>query len=194
MLGIMQNGYSPRFGDALMFADQIHRDQTRKGSGVPYIGHLLGTAALVIDDGGSEDEAIAALLHDAAEDQGGEGMLDRIEQRFGGDVRRIVAASSDTLEMPKPPWRERKERYIASIAHKRPDELRVSLADKVYNVRAILHDYNTVGEQLWERFTASRDEVLWYYRSLTDAFQKAYPGPLADELERTVDQLEASAA
>jgi (p)ppGpp synthase/HD superfamily hydrolase len=117
-------------------------------------------------------------------------MLARIGDEFGPNVRRIVEACSDTLQTPKPPWRQRKEHYIASIPAKSPDELRVSLADKVYNARAILHDLNAVGERLWGRFSADRVEVLGYYRSLADAFARSLPGPLADELELTVDALE----
>ena len=105
-----------RFSGALKYAVELHASQRRKGSDTPYIGHLLGVCGLVIEDGGSEDEAIAALLHDAAEDQGGEATLEEIEELFGPEVRRIVASCSDTFEMPKPPWRERKEDYVAAIA------------------------------------------------------------------------------
>jgi (p)ppGpp synthase/HD superfamily hydrolase len=189
----MKSGYGARFGQALKFAYELHAGQQRKGSGVPYIGHLLGTAAILIDDGGSEDEAVAALLHDAAEDQGGKPTLEGIGEKFGPDVRRIVAACSDTLERPKPPWRERKERYIASIPRKRPDELRVSRADKIYNARAILRDLRTIGDQLWERFEEDREEQLWHYRALADAFLAALPGPLTEEFVRTVDAIEQHA-
>ena len=183
-----------RFADALTFAHEAHLEQRRKGSSAPYIAHLLGTASLVIEDGGSEDEAIAALLHDAAEDQGGEAMLDRIEAKFGPDVSRIVAACSDTFEIPKPAWRARKESYVASLASKRPDELRVSSADKVCNARAIVFDRRVVGDAIWDRFSASREESLWYYRALADSFASLRPGPLSDELSRLVDELERGAA
>jgi len=135
-----------RFAKALAYAVDKHSDQWRKGSDTPYVAHLLGVCGLVIEDGGSEDEAIAALLHDAAEDQGGETTLAEIEEKFGPDVRRIVAACSDTFAMPKPPWQKRKEDYIAAIPSKRDDELRVSLADKVHNARSILFDFRAVWE------------------------------------------------
>jgi (p)ppGpp synthase/HD superfamily hydrolase len=150
--------------------------------------------SLVIEDGGSEHEAIAGLLHDAAEDQGGEEMLATIGERFGPDVQRIVAACSDTFETPKPPWRERKEAYVAAIPGKAADEQRVSLADKVANARAILFDFRIVGDELWGRFNAGREGQLCYYRALADAFLANRPGPLADELDRTVSSIEAEAA
>jgi (p)ppGpp synthase/HD superfamily hydrolase len=139
-----------RFERALVFADRAHAGQPRKSGGetaIPYISHLLGVCSLVIEAGGSEDEAIAALLHDAAEDQGGEEMLDRIEAEFGPDVRRVVDACSDTLEQPKPPWRARKESYIAKLASKRDDELRVSLADKVHNAERSCSTTEHLGRQ-----------------------------------------------
>src|SRR5262245_33541966 len=130
--------FGDRFDRALDCAHKWHGDQERKGSGVPYIGHLLGVTAIVIDDGGSEDEAIAALLHDAAEDQGGEVKLDQIEGEFGPDVRRMVAELSDTFEDPKPPWRERKQAYLDHLSECTPGALRISLEDKLYNARAII--------------------------------------------------------
>ncbi len=183
-----------QFKEALGFAVETHATQRRKGSETPYVAHLLAVTSLVIEDGGSEDEAVAALLHDAAEDQGGEEMLATIGERFGPDVQRIVAACSDTFETPKPPWRERKEAYVAAIPGKAADEQRVSLADKVANSRAILFDLRTVGDELWARFNAGRDGQLWYYRALADAFLANRPGPLADELDRTVPSIEAEAA
>ncbi|MEJ7570330.1 MAG: HD domain-containing protein [Gaiellaceae bacterium] len=182
-----------RFARALGFAVDVHASQPRKGSNVPYIGHLLGVCSIVIDDGGSEDEAIAALLHDAAEDAGGEATLEEIGAEFGPDVRRIVAACSDTFEEPKPPWRARKQKYIEGIPHKQPDELRVSLADKVHNATAILHDHRELGDELWARFKEGRDDQLWYYRELADAFQQKSQGRLADRLSETVRMLEAEA-
>ena len=191
----MQGSWHPgdRFTEALGFAVATHAAQERKGSGVPYIGHLLAVAALVIDDGGSEDEAIAAVLHDAAEDQGGEEMLAEIGRRFGADVERIVAACSDTFEDPKPPWEKRKAAYVEAIAHKAPDELRVSLADKVANARAISSDLQEHGDALWERFNAPKRGQLWYYRALADAFSDRSAGPLARELERVVGEIETEA-
>ena len=181
-----------RFAEALAYAVDKHSDQRRKGLDTPYVAHLLGVCGLVIEDGGSEDEAIAALLHDTAEDQGGETTLAEIEEKFGPDVRRIVAACSDTFTMPKPPWRKRKEDYISAIPSKRDDELRVSLADKVHNARSILFDFRSERDQLWERFRGDQSQVLWYYRALADAFRDRIPGPLVDELQRVVGELEAT--
>ena len=179
----------PRFASALAFAVETHGDHRRKGSGTPYIAHLMSVCALVIEDGGSENEAIAALLHDAAEDRGGEPKLNEIGDLLGADVRRIVAACSDTFEMPKPEWRLRKQDYIAAVAGKQRDEVRVSLADKLHNARAILIDLRCVGEELWERFSADRDSVVWYYGALATEFTRLGAGPMADELERVVEDI-----
>ncbi|HEX4106484.1 MAG TPA: HD domain-containing protein [Solirubrobacteraceae bacterium] len=179
----------PRFAAALAFAAQAHAEQVRKGSGLPYLGHLLGVCALVIGDGGGEDEAIAALLHDAVEDQGGEEMLERIRERFGADVARIVLGCSDTLQTPKPPWRERKEAYLAHLQDADGSILRVSLADKLDNARSIARDLGVYGETVWRRFGAPREEQLWYYRALSALFLVRTPGPLADELAVAVAAL-----
>lgn len=166
----------------------IHRDQVRKGSGIPYLAHLLSVCSRVISNEGIETQAIAALLHDAAEDQGGRPRLEDIEARFGPEVAAIVADCTDTFETPKPPWRPRKEAYIAALPHKPTASLLVSLADKVDNAEAILADYRVVGDDLWVRFTGGRDGTIWYYRSLSEVFAEALPGRLADELARTVGQ------
>ncbi len=186
-----------RFDDAFLLASAHHRRQLRKGTSLPYVSHLLAVTALVLEMGGTEDEAIGGLLHDVVEDGGGPATLTEIRERFGDDVARIVAANSDTDVEPKPPWRERKEAYIAAIAHKQPDELRVSLADKLHNARAILLDYRVHGEALWKRFKAGEgDSVRWYYRALFDAFsqRRAELGPSAepflDEFERTLNDLD----
>src|SRR3954469_5390485 len=143
----MRTPLSPKFDEALRYAADMHRDQFRKGpAGIPYIAHLMSVAALVLEAGGTETQAIAALLHDGPEDRGGEKTLAEIEQRFGPDVAAIVAACSDTFEKPKPPWRERKERYIAHLADAPEDALLVSLCYKVHNARAIVSDYRVEGE------------------------------------------------
>jgi (p)ppGpp synthase/HD superfamily hydrolase len=184
-----------RFVRAVALATELHRDQVRKGSdGTPYIGHLLGVASIVIEDGGGKDEAIAALLHDAPEDQGGAPTLERIRAEFGERVAAIVEACTDTMESPKPPWRERKERYLARLEELPEDLLRVPLADKLHNARAILADYRVVGEELWSRFRGGREESLWYYRELAEIFTRLRPGPLADELRRTVDEINSLAS
>ncbi len=185
-----------RFETALRFAATVHCAQTRKGGDIPYIGHLLGVCSLVIEDGGSEDEAIAALLHDAVEDQGGEPMLAQIRERFGDHVAEIVLACSDTTEIPKPPWRERKQAYLDHLDSAAASVLRVSLADKLYNARAILRDYQTHGETVWDRFNrdAGRDQQLWYYGSLAEKFSTLQAGPMAAELRLTVDAIRSTAA
>jgi (p)ppGpp synthase/HD superfamily hydrolase len=179
-----------RFEQAFQLAAELHRTQTRKGSGVPYIGHLLGVTAIVIETGGSEDEAVAALLHDAAEDQGGHETLELIRARFGDSVARVVEECSDSFGEPKPPWRDRKQAYLDRLEAASDAALHVSLADKVHNLRAIVIDYRAVGERLWDRFNAGRDEVLWYYRSLAASFTRLRPGPLATELGEAVRELE----
>ena len=179
-----------RFEEALAFAARTHRTQLRKSSGIPYVGHLLGVCSLVIEDGGSEDEAIAALLHDAAEDRGGERMLDEIRTRFGDHVADIVAACSDTFETPKPPWQTRKQTYIDHLEDQPEPVLRVSLADKLFNARAILRDYLLVGDPVWTRFKAGRDAQLWYYRELAERFNLLLPGRMAAELSEVVDELD----
>jgi len=187
------NELGPRFAEALTFAFEAHAGQARKGTEIPYVGHLLGVAALVIEGGGDEDEAIAALLHDAAEDPGGKAMLEEIRRRFGASVADIVEACSDTLETPKPAWRLRKERYLEHLASAPPSVLRISAADKLYNAQMILKDYRELGDDLWERFNVGRDEQLWYYRALADTFSEVTPGYLADELDRVVTELEVMA-
>jgi (p)ppGpp synthase/HD superfamily hydrolase len=175
-----------RFDAALTFTAQVHCAQVRKGSGLPYLGHLLGVCSLVIEDGGSEDEAIAALLHDAVEDQGGETMLAQVRVRFGDEVAAIVAACSDTAVEPKPPWRERKQAYLEHLPAASPSAIRVSLADKLFNARAILRDLRTEGEVVWTRFKAGRDQQLWYYGSLAELFLELTASPMARDLSDTV--------
>ncbi len=145
--------YGRKFEEALEYAARVHRDQTRKGTRIPYVTHLLAVAAIVGENGGTENEVVAALLHDAPEDQGGEARLEDIRKRFGDEVVGIVAGNTDTYEDPKPPWRERKEAYVARIVGE-PDPVRlVSAADKLHNARSILADLRAVGDELWDRFT-----------------------------------------
>ena len=183
--------YTKRFDSALLLSADLHREQTRKGTGVPYVTHLLAVSAIVGESGGTEDEVIAALLHDAPEDTGGEARLEEIRARFGGTVTDIVAGCSDTYEDPKPPWRERKEAYIAHLAQASPSVRLVSAADKLHNVRSVLTDYRALGEVLWDRFNGGRDGTLWYYRAVADRL--AGDGPVADELGRVVGELESLA-
>jgi len=179
---------SKAFDSALVYAAELHRDQVRKGSGIPYIAHLLSVSSRVIVAGGSEIQAIAGLLHDAAEDQGGKATLDDIQRRFGPLVAQIVADCTDSWVEPKPDWRPRKEAYLASLPTKPSESLLVSLADKADNAEAILRDYRSVGDGLWSRFTGSRLGTIWYYRSLSEVFAKALPCALSRELCQTVSQ------
>lgn len=186
---------SPRFSEALTFATDLHNHQTRKGSKIPYVSHLLGVTSLVLEHGGNEDEAIAALLHDAIEDQarhngGAEALRAEIGERFGSEVLDIVEGCTDTDIHPKPPWRARKEAYIAHLVTAPEAVLRVSCADKLHNARTLLLDYREQGEALWDRFNAGRDETLWFYTSLIEIFRSADSLlGMAVELERTVAEL-----
>jgi (p)ppGpp synthase/HD superfamily hydrolase len=179
-----------RFKEALLLATDLHASQVRKGSNTPYIAHLLGVASIALEYGADEDEAIAALLHDAVEDQGGAPTLEMIRQRFGDKVAEIVYGCTDTDQTPKPPWRKRKEAYIAHIPRISKSILLVSASDKLYNARMILSDLHTFGEQVWSRFTGGREGTLWYYRALADAFSKVESNPLIRELEKTVTEIE----
>ncbi len=181
---------SRKFEEALVYSNKLHADQRRKQSQVPYIAHLLGVTSLVLEDGGDENEAIAALLHDAVEDQGGLDTLEEIRQRFGDNIADIVFAVTDAYTFPKPPWKDRKEKYIDSISSASPQALRVSLADKVYNARSTLRDIRIEGESAWERFNGGKSGILWYYRRLIEEFSKRGPSNLLNELIRIVDQLE----
>ena len=181
---------SERFEQALVFATRLHAGQVRKGTQIPYVSHLLGVASLALDHGADEDEAIAALLHDAVEDQGGQPTLEEIRRRFGDRVAEIVAGCTDADVLPKPPWRQRKEAYIAHLEHASPSGRLVSACDKLHNARAILNDYQNVGDALWTRFNGGRDGTLWYYRELVAAFRRhSGDTPLVEELDRVVHEL-----
>jgi (p)ppGpp synthase/HD superfamily hydrolase len=187
----MMPNLGPRFDQALLYASELHRRQVRKGTTIPYIAHLLSVTALVLEDGGGEDEAIAALLHDAVEDQGGQATLAEISRRFGEQVASWVLALSDTDTIPKPPWRARKEQYFEHLAKASPEVLRISLADKLHNARSILEDVRREGGATWARFKGGKAGTLWYYRSLADLFQSRLSSPRAAELDRVVAEMEA---
>ena len=184
---------SDRFDEALVFAARLHAAQKRKGTQIPYVAHLLSVAAIVLEDGGSEDEAIAALLHDAVEDQGGRATRNLIRENFGERVAEIVDGCTDAEGFPKPSWQKRKERYVAHIREAAAEVRRVSAADKLHNARAILADYRVVGEALWKRFSGGRDGTLWYYRALIEAFRTHGRAAVVDELDRVVTEVEALA-
>jgi (p)ppGpp synthase/HD superfamily hydrolase len=182
--------YEEKLEEALGYAARVHRDQVRKGSSVPYVTHLLAVAAIVGENGGTEEEVIAALLHDAPEDRGGEARLAEIRERFGDEVADIVAGNTDTFEDPKPPWRERKEAYVAHVAHAPRSVRLVSAADKLHNARSVLADLRSLGEDLWPRFNGGKEGTLWYYRALVEAFEAAGSNPIVEELDRVVGELE----
>lgn len=183
---------STAYDEALVYASSLHREQRRKGTDVPYLSHLLSVSALVLEGGGDEDQAIAALLHDALEDQPDLTSYDDLRERFGVRVADIVRACSDTEVQPKPPWRHRKEGFLRRLAVEPPDVLLVSLADKLHNARAILLDLRTAGAQVWERFNAPREDQLWYYSALVATFESQLPEhPLTQELRRTAEGLSA---
>ncbi|MBO0695896.1 MAG: HD domain-containing protein [Verrucomicrobia bacterium] len=181
---------SPQFEKALTYATRIHGGQPRKKTGIPYIAHILGVAAIAMEYGANETEAIAALLHDAVEDCGGAKRLRDIERKFGKEVARIVEGCTDTDQSPKPPWLERKKAYLAHVGHAPMPTKLVSASDKLHNVRAILMDYREEGERLWSRFNAGKQGALWYYRALVNAFSGKRIQHLVQELDRALTELE----
>jgi GTP pyrophosphokinase len=185
-----------RFEEALVLAAKLHTGQTRKGSEVPYVSHLLAVAAIAIEHGATEDEAIAALLHDAIEDQaaafgGAEPLRAEIRARFGEEVLAIVEGCTDADTIPKPPWKERKQRYLEHLKEAPRSVLLVACADKVHNARSTVADLaaSTDREAYWKKFSGGRDGTLWYYRSLARILLERLPGPLSEDLARAVLEL-----
>ena len=198
MSRVLTKPLSDRFNDALVYAHNLHRHQPRKGRDIPYIGHLLGVASLVLENGGDEDMAIAALLHDAVEDQGGRPRRDEIERKYGERVAHIVMGCTDSDAVDphqKAPWCDRKVEYIEHVRNEADPEVRlVSVADKVHNARAILTDHYDAGDVCFERFSGRKDGTLWYYRSLIEAFREAEsrenPGwPTMSAVKRATEQV-----
>ena len=183
--------YGERFEEALVHAAGLHRDQTRKGTDIPYVTHLLAVASIVGENGGTEDEVVAALLHDAIEDT--PETKRSLAARYGPAVAEIVADCSDTDVTPKPPWKERKEAYVARAARLSRSARLVSSADKLHNARTILADLRTEGEALWDRFTGGREGTLWYYRALVEAYGTSGSTQIVDELNRVVREIEVLA-
>jgi (p)ppGpp synthase/HD superfamily hydrolase len=184
-----------RFDQAMLLASELHRAQRRKNNDVPFVAHLLGVTSIVLEHGGDEDEAIAALLHDAVEDQGGEATLALIRERFGNHVAEIVAALSDSFAdtnvSAKPPWRPRKETYLSHLATANPSVLLISCADKLYNTRSLLRELVQHGDDVWTMFRGGREGTLWYYRSLVQIFRQRPEAPqsLVDLLAETMDEI-----
>lgn len=181
---------STRFEQALVYATQLHATQIRKGGDIPYVSHLLSVAALVLEDGGDEDEAIAGLLHDAVEDGGSAEIREAILVKFGERVVSIVDGCTESCTIPKPPWRDRKLRYIEQMRHASPSVLRVSMADKLHNARSILADRDREGDAIWDKFKGGKAGTLWFYRSLLEIYQQGGSNFLVSEIERIVDRLE----
>lgn len=180
---------TPRFERALAMAHRLHQRQTRKSTGIPYISHLLAVCSLVLEDGGNENEAIAALLHDAAEDQGGISTLKRIKKAFGPTVADLVAGCSDTFQTPKPPWKARKVAYLNHLAKASPSIQCIVAADKLHNIRCTLHNLLREGGKVWDRFSAGRGDQLWYYKSVHRILARAGRSGHVRELGETIDRL-----
>jgi hypothetical protein len=190
--------YTERYVAALEFAATLHVTQRRKGSGVPYLAHLLAVSALVWETGGDEDQAIAGLLHDAVEDQGGPPTLEVIRARFGPRVAAMVEACTDAVEVPKPPWRPRKEAFLVALHQAPADALVVVAADKLHNATAIVCDLEARGADVWGRFTGGREGTVWYYRQVYERLAARHPATpvdrLVDRLGDVVGRLEVLAA
>ena len=178
-----------RFEDALVFAFQLHKNQYRKQSKIPYISHLLAVTAIVLENGGSENQAIAALLHDAVEDQGGYDTLHQIKSRFGEEVELIVEGCTDAYVDPKPDWKERKSAYLEKIKQAEESVLLVSLADKVHNARSILKDLQSNEINIWDKFNGGKEGTLWYYKSLLEIFESCPYQDLLADLRRTIEKI-----
>lgn len=180
--------------DAFSLAESLHRGQLRKCTRIPYLYHLLSVASLVGEYGGNDQQVAAALLHDAAEDQGGSETLEIIEAQLGFEVAAYVRACSDSTASPKPPWRARKEAFIGQIRGMVPEAKLIVAADKLHNTLSLLRDYRQVGEALWERFNGGRDGTLWYYPTVTQALEASWAHPILVELRNAVDGLLALAS
>jgi (p)ppGpp synthase/HD superfamily hydrolase len=188
-----------RFSDALLYAANLHAGQRRKAGGEPYLAHLLGAASIVLDYGGDEDEAIAALLHDAIEDRGGPAARAEIRRRFGQRVAAIVEGCTDADAIPKPPWRPRKEAFLDRLRAAPPSVLLVVAADKLHNLRALAREYRRRGESLWQHFRGGREGTLWYHRSVVEILRECIQyrganGPTAGQGAATAALLRAADA
>lgn len=180
-----------RFGAALVMAEKLHRDQRRKKTNIPYVSHLLAVTGLVLEHGGDETAAIAALLHDAIEDQGGDAARQQIRAAFGDAVVAIVDGCTDAEVIPKPPWRQRKESYLAKLEREPKEVALVACADKLHNARTTLDDLRAKGSATWATFNAGRADQLWYYNACVQKLRGRAPDRLVDELARTVAAMEA---
>lgn len=180
---------SDRFQTALNMTFELHQNQSRKGSQAPYFAHLMSVSALVLENGGSENQAIAALLHDAVEDQGGLPILESIKSEFGEEVAGIVDGCTDAYTQPKPPWKERKIAYLEKLKTEPDTILLVSLSDKVHNARSILRDLQLYGDRIWIRFKGKKPGTLWYYQSLANIFDESPFPSLKQELRQLIEEI-----
>jgi GTP pyrophosphokinase len=190
----VQTILNERFEQALVYAARLHANQRRKSSDAPYLAHLMAVAALVLEHGANEDEAIAALLHDAVEDQGGASTRAEIARRFGERVASIVDGCTDTDQQPKPPWRARKEAYLAHLADAKDSVRLISAADKLHNVRDLTAALRSQGEAVWQHFRGGRAGTLWYYRAVLETLRTRGPQTLVEELGRAIAELETLVA
>src|ERR1700681_3576699 len=177
---------------AFRYAAEKHAGQTRKKTTVPYLSHLMAVASLVLEAGGDEDMAIAALLHDVVEDCGGMPRLREVRKQFGTRVAKIVEGCTDAYVVPKPEWLERKKNYLREVKHADAETRLVSAADKLHNVRTILADYRQDGESVWKRFSGKKDGTLWYYRALSDEYRRRNPTPIPKDLDIAVGELDGA--
>ncbi len=178
-----------KFETALVYATRLHATQTRKASGIPYISHLLSVAALILEAGGTEEEAIAGLLHDAVEDQGGSETREEIRQLFGDEIVTIIDGCTESDTYPKPPWEERKQQYLENLRSSSLSVRRVSLADKLHNARSLLSDWQQFGDVIWTRFNSGKEKTLWFYQTLVEVYQKTGSDWMTEEFTRVVSQL-----
>jgi len=187
-------GYSRKILDAFALMYELHGDQLRKQTEIPYYTHPMAVAAVVAERGGNEEQFIAALLHDAVEDQGGETTLALIRERFGERIAELVAGCSDSFSTPKPPWRERKDAFLARIRQATPDVRLIVAADKLHNARSILNDLHEHGDRIWSRFKAGKDGSLWYYGEIVRALSDGWSHPILRELSETIDEVQRKAS
>ena len=190
----LKHPLSERFDRAMLLAHELHRRQPRKRADHPFIAHLFAVTSIVLENGGDEDTAIAALLHDAVEDQGGRPTLERIRREFGDRVAGIVMECTDAEGDPKPPWRARKQEYLDALPHKSREALLVSFGDKIHNSRSILRDLKQLGERTWEQFEGRKDGTLWYYRELVVKLPREPYPLLYEEFTALVSRMNEAAA
>ncbi|MDD5629399.1 MAG: HD domain-containing protein [Elusimicrobia bacterium] len=189
--GSLPKELSERFDAALLMASRLHHRKPRKGTDIPYLLHILGVVGAAKAYGATEDEAIAALLHDAIEDQGGPPAEAEVREHFGANVAAIVRGCTDTDSARQPDWRARKESFVARLRTASPSVRLIQACDKLQTARAVLADWRVFGETVWARCNGGKDGTLWYYRAVVGALGQAGGGPLVEELDRAVSELES---